>query len=154
VSEVTFYQDRQVLITNARAVLGGTTYAMANITSVSMGTISPSYAPSILVGLAAILVPSCICCIGFPGSILLGILPANWSSNSLATTAVLGVVVGLLVIGGLGIAASITLALFSKPTHIVVIGSASGEVNAMASKNRRHIEQVVNALNHAIISRG
>ena len=35
VQETVLYQDPRVLITNARAVIGGSTYAIANVTSVS-----------------------------------------------------------------------------------------------------------------------
>jgi hypothetical protein len=49
--ERTYYSDGTITITNARAVLGGKTYAMANITSVSTFTQAPSQTGASLLGL-------------------------------------------------------------------------------------------------------
>src|ERR1051325_4692731 len=46
--EVSFYQDTNIHVTNLRAMLQGKTYAMANVTSVSMFTQSGNDAPGIV----------------------------------------------------------------------------------------------------------
>ena len=40
--EANFMNEGGVVVTNTRAVINGTMYAMANVTSVSMGAIPPS----------------------------------------------------------------------------------------------------------------
>jgi len=55
-SEASYYQDGTVSITNARAVLGGKTYAMANITSVSMATIPANRKPGIVIAIIGLLI--------------------------------------------------------------------------------------------------
>jgi hypothetical protein len=42
----------------------------------------------------------------------------------------------------------------AQPTFFVRIGSASGESDALSSKNDAEIQEIVNALNEAIIKRG
>nr|WP_282560861.1 DUF6232 family protein [Providencia alcalifaciens] len=41
-----------------------------------------------------------------------------------------------------------------KPEYIVFLNSASGESQALSSKDRKYIDDVINALNNAIIHRG
>jgi hypothetical protein len=68
------------------------------------------------------------------------------------TSQLVGGVIGLL--GIIGIVGGITLMVRAKPTYVVRIGSASGEANALASKDRDHIQKIVDAMNEAIIKRG
>jgi hypothetical protein len=49
--EVSIYQDPTIQITNLRAMLPGKTYAMANVTSVSLLTQYGNKAPGILVAI-------------------------------------------------------------------------------------------------------
>lgn len=142
-SEVTFYQDSVVLITNARAVLGAKTYAMAGITSVTTGVIPANRRIGIAIACFGLSAASCGCC------------PIGLSMTGAKDTGgfiVLGIGLGLL--GMLGIAAGIVLALITKPTYVVRIGSASGEANALSSKDAGYIQKIVNAMNEAIVKRG
>jgi len=45
--------------------------------------------------------------------------------------------------------------IFAIPKKYAVrIGSASGETNALSSRNQAHISQIVEAINKAIVERG
>ena len=126
-SETTFYQDGDVTVTNARAILGAKTYAMSNITSVAMGT-KPAERG---VGIGLVL-----------AGLVLGVIGASVPSAPLIFLAVP-------FLGG-GIAA----AAIAKPSYIVRIGSASGESDALASQDEKHVKEIVAALNEAIVGRG
>lgn len=54
--EEVFYQDENVLISHTRMTLGGTTYATANITSVSTYRLKPSRKLEIIMGLIGLAV--------------------------------------------------------------------------------------------------
>lgn len=129
-SEVNYYQDGAVTVTNARAVLGGKTYAMANITSVSMGMRPANRVVGIVVALVGLVIAACSAAAG--GDASFG-----------------GILFGILVLG-----AGIALTVMAKPSYIVRIGSASGEADGLVSKDREHIQKIVNAMNEAIIRRG
>jgi hypothetical protein len=127
--ETTYYQDGSITVTNARAVLGAKTFAMANITSVSMGEIPANRKPGIGVALFGLVIAGC--------------------ASSGGSGAGGGVIFGMLIIGvGIAIAAAV------KDQYVVKIGSASGESNALMDKNREYIQKIVKAVNDAIIKRG
>jgi hypothetical protein len=149
--ETIYYQDESIIITNARAVLGSKTYAMANITSVSMGVIPANRMPGIV--LAAIGGLSTLCC----GCSALAPLSTLGYSNNGDSSGIIGnaVFAGIgAIIGLLFVAGGIALAIMSKPTYVVKIGSASGEANALTSQNKSYIAGIVTAMNEAIIKRG
>jgi len=50
--------------------------------------------------------------------------------------------------------AGIAIAVMTKPSYVVRIGSASGEANALVSKDRAFVGKIVNAMNEAIVKRG
>jgi len=127
--ETIYYQDGSITVTNARAVLGSKTYAMANITSVSMGEIPANRTPGILVAVIGLAILACSASAGSDGA---------------------GGIIGGLVVAGFGA----FLAYAAKTQYVVKIGSASGESNALTSKDREHIQKIVNAINEAIIKRG
>ena len=126
--EVTFYADgRGVRITNTRLIIGATTYAMTNITSVSMRTIPANRVPGIVIAILGLII-----------LIGTGLLDSS-----------VGIIIGVIVLG-LGI----LLAVIPKPKYTVRIGSASGETDAISSKDREYIQSVVTAINEAFIKRG
>ncbi|NDY89750.1 DUF6232 family protein [Ideonella livida] len=49
-SELKFFEHNGVMVTNARLVVDGQTYAMANITSVRVSVVKPNRVPPIAVG--------------------------------------------------------------------------------------------------------
>ena len=126
--ETVYHQDQNVTITNARVVIGAKTYAMANITSVSM-SMRPAQtgcATWTLVG-------------GLAAALFFG-----WVSHWLT-----GVVIAVVTI-----AAAFYLAKQAKPSYLIRPGSASGETDVFASYSREYIQTLVDRINQAIIVRG
>lgn len=137
-SEVIILNQGDIRITNKRAVLGAKTYAMANITSVSMtyedkkGGLIPFI--FVVVGL---MVGGCVLLFSFSASGLL-----FW------TIFLIGALITFLMVG-LGV----LIYLSSKPTYFVRVGSASGEANVLHSSDKAQITKIVQAINKAIVSR-
>jgi Family of unknown function (DUF6232) len=131
--EKEYYRAGAVLITNTRAELGGCTFAMANITAVSM---APAPNAAGCGCLAALLVGG-----GFIA--VIGLLAIN------SDIGVHMLLVGLMmaIIGGVGWAIMV-------PSYTVNISSASGESRAMQSNDKAEIERIVGAIKQAIIERG
>lgn len=142
--EVVYYSDGAIQITNARAVLGGKTYAMANITSVMMGKIPANRTAGMVAILIGLLIASCAVCPAF--------IALDSSGSEAAGSWIASVGLGLL--GVLVLGSGIVLAVIAKPRYVVKLGSASGEMNALASHDQEYIQEIVSALNEAIIRRG
>ena len=120
--EQNFFNQNGVTVTNARAIIGGTTYSMANITSVSLGMKPASRGGGILLAMIG------------------GLIAAASDGGK-------GFGVLMLLVG-------IAWAVLAKADYIVKLGSAGGETHALTSTDKPFIEQVVGALNNAIIHRG
>ncbi|HKO01646.1 MAG TPA: DUF6232 family protein [Thermoanaerobaculia bacterium] len=127
--EVSVYQDSTIAITNLRAMLQGKTYAMANITSVSMFTQYASKLPGVVIAVLGGL----IVLIGLPSTQMRGCFM------------IFGVV---LLLAGIGVYRA------AQNMYFVRIGSASGETNALQSRDHEYIQKIVNAMNEAIVRRG
>jgi hypothetical protein len=126
-AERKFFEDRQVLVTNARCVISGKTFAMAGITSVGSYAEIPSRKGPIIVIIVGVII---------------GLL--NLSSRNAIGALLIGAI--LLVIGVLwykGI----------KNIYHVVIHSASGEVRPLRDYNPQYIHGIVQAVNDAIVYR-
>lgn len=130
-SETTYYSQGEAQVTSASAVLGGTTYAIADIRSVSIGTKARSRLAIPLLCLAAYLA-------------LLVVLGSYVSSQILYPV---GAVLGL------GLAVVLVFRGPRTTTYTVRLRSASGETDAFGSKNRQDIEKIVDAIHQAIIAR-
>jgi hypothetical protein len=149
--EAVFHQDEEVLITNTRAVLRQDTYSMANITSVRARVKPANPLPGIVIAAVGLLPTACC------GCSTLGILPMVGSGEledigaGLMTggASLAGAIFGLLIVAG-----GVALAVAAKPSHIVVIGTAGGEKDALSSKDSDYVTRVVRALNEAIVHRG
>jgi Family of unknown function (DUF6232) len=128
--ETPFFTDSFVTVTSARAIFRGTTYALANITSVHCSTVKKSGSP-LLLGILCLVT----------GLFLI-------IANSGSGTGTCGGVILLV-----GVVATIVY-FVSKDQHWVRIGTAGGEVNAFGSTNAAHVNEIVAALNNAIIHRG
>ena len=124
--EIAVYCDENIQITNLRAMMHGKTYAMANVTSVSTYTQEVSKVPGVIILVLGAL-------------FLLAAVGGDW---------VFGVIGVILLLLGAGAYSA------SKHTYWVRIGSASGETNALSSRDRAYIERVVSAMNEAIVRRG
>jgi hypothetical protein len=122
--ERVYFSEGGIVITSTRAVLRERTFAMANITSVSLAESNQG--------------AGCGCTLlGTGGLFALGLFGSG--------TVGLGVFgIFLLIVG---------VALMSQKTYVVRIGSASGETNALQSSSREYIQRIVGALNQAIIDR-
>lgn len=124
--EKQYYASHNVLVTSARAVMGGRTFAMANVTAVSPSVTRPRR--------------------GIPLMLLIvGVFTAIGSLSSSIVLALVGLV--LAVGGGFWLKSL-------KPTYAVNIGSASGESRAMASQDWNEIAAIVAAITQAIVERG
>ncbi len=127
--ETTYYEQGSIKVTSARAVFGNTSYALANITSVAAGTISPSvglYIGMVIVGV---------------GIIAYGFTVKNSGYVCWGAGAVLAV-------------AGVIMARAQKNTYVVKIGTAGGEQRASMSQDRAEVDKIVAALNDAIVKRG
>lgn len=129
-AETIYYAKNNVQVTNARAIMGGKTFAMSNITSVNMETIAPP--AGFAIGIAGV-------------GIMLGFLTFVLDVESKGPFLILA-----LVLIGIGIAWASML----KPSYAVQIGSASGETKGMTSQSKSEIEAIVAAMNQSIIERG
>jgi hypothetical protein len=127
--EIAVYQDDNIHVTNLRAMLQGKTYAMANVTSVSMFTQFGNKTPGVIVAVLG-------------GLMLLGALPSSEMRGCFGIFGLLMLVIG------------IAIAAAANDVYWVRIGSASGETNALSSRDRDYIQRVVDAMNEAIVRRG
>ena len=131
-SERTILQEGTVQITDKRALLGAKTYSMANVTSVTLAEDKPGVALPVIFGTLGVFSLAAYVCV-----LVLG--------ESVSTVLIIGIFFS-------GLAA---LLYFAKggPKYIVRIGSASGEIDGMISRDREQIEKIVKAINDAIVMR-
>jgi hypothetical protein len=128
-AETTYYNENGVLITNTRAVLGGTTYPLVNISSVGVGRQVPSGTTVLVLVILAIV------------GLMCGLSVADYRIAGL---------VGAVVFGLLAVLAYRN----QKPSYFVSIGSAGGEQRALFGRSKAEVEKIVAALNLAIVARG
>lgn len=125
--ETTFYSDdRGVRVTNARLVVGQTTYAMGNVTSVSTRT---NYLWTIVVLVV--------------GLILVVVGLASGTGPQRGGFGLLGAL--LLLVGALAVA---------RPARHLRISTSAGEVSALSSRKKEYVESVAHAIQEAMIHRG
>lgn len=125
--ERVFMDQPNVKITSARAIINGTTYALANVTSVKTFVQEPN--PRVLIYGSIIFLSG--------GLLLLGHITEPG-----------------LVIMAIG---AIVLAIYFfllKPTFWVRIGTAGAEANAIGYRDQAQTKLVVDAMNDAIVHRG
>jgi hypothetical protein len=126
-SEVIYYDAGQTLVTSARVVLDGVTYAMGNVTSVRTFRIEPNR-----------MAPLIFTTLGLIGT-LYGLSDRLWL---LAIIGIAAVVAGLLIWRSQG------------PTFTVLLGTAGTETHTQTSPDKRVIDAIVDAISQAIINRG
>lgn len=129
--ERVFYDQDGVRITNKRAIIGETTYALANVTSVSVGRKVPSSLP----GGALLVVGVLLLFAGFA---------SRESTESLLLCGGLGAVLAL---------AGIVALRGSMPSYYVSIVGAGGEQQALGGRSQADLQKIADALNDAIASR-
>jgi hypothetical protein len=127
--EINFYSDDGgVRVTSSRLIIGQTTYAMLNITSVSCAAQPPSR-------------------IGPLFFLIIGALSLVGGLTASQMGGLAGYGVALFAIGGLWWK-------MQKTKYHLRIASASGEANAVTSKDKRRVDGIIQAVNEAIIGRG
>lgn len=120
------------MVTNLRVIIGGTTYALRNITSVRMAFASPRVGfPVLLLLFGAFL-------------LMLTVFPIPFHDKNYDPVA--GFILSGLAIGG-----SVLWICSIKPQYHVSLSSASGETHVLTSKDKAYIERVVLSINEAIV---
>lgn len=134
-AEPTYYSDENgVRITPTRLIIPGktgnegpSTYAMANITSIKIEKRDPNRWGGIITALIGLI-----------------LIVAGAGFNS----------IGVILFGVVLLGAGIAWAVLLKPTYHLRVSSASGETDALNSKDKQYVDHVVTALNEALIKRG
>lgn len=128
--EETIYSDNAVTVTNTRVIIGGTTYALRNITSVEMVSTPPRIGGAILLLVLGLLIVVAIF--------------ARLNEDDKAPA-------GVYIMAGALIGGAILWMFNAKTMYHVDLASASGEFHAFTSKNKAYIERVVLSINEAIV---
>jgi hypothetical protein len=128
--EEKIYFDNAVVVTTTRVIVGGTTYALRNITSVRM-----TYTPPRVLGALLLL--------AF-GVLLLLVGFVSIHTNAPAP-------IGVYLIGGAMVVGAILIMVTAKTSYHVKLSSTAGEVHALTSKNKAYIEKIVVSINDAIV---
>lgn len=128
--EQRIYFDNAVAVTTTRVIVGGTTYALRNITSVRM-----TYTPPKVLGGILLLVFGLLLLFG-------GFISIHSESSA---------PIGVYIIGGAMVIVGILWMVTAKTSYHVNLSSAAGEIHALTSKDRAYIEKVVVSINNAIV---
>jgi uncharacterized protein DUF6232 len=132
--EKAFLNDGAVYVSNSRVVLQGTTYATANITSVSK-RITPANT-----GCATLMIAvGALCLLGTLVALIAGTGSDMW---------------GLVLISAIIIGVGVLIFRSQKPIYHVVLASSSGERQGLTTRDELLVNRVVGAITEAIIYRG
>ena len=127
--EETIYSDSDVKVTTSRVLCAGMAYELRNITAVKMGETHPNAIPT----LVAIAIGLCVLV------------------TALARLEFNAAVLFLFVVGIALIALAVRHVHQLTPDYYLLISSSSDEVRAFTSKDRQQVEQIVAAVNEAIV---
>lgn len=130
--EEMLYSDNVVAVTNARVIISGATYALRNITSVRMTYSPPRVFWAIILALLGIIV-----------LLLFWLRP----DGAIAPT-------GAFVLPGGIIGGAILWMCMARTHYHVGLSTTSGELHVLTSKDRTYIQQIVEAINSAIVRCG
>jgi len=133
-NEQVFLDDMNIYVSNTRVVLGGTTYATANLTSVSKRFTPASKGCAIALAAVGIL-----CTLGSLGTVF---------SKDFGSGLVMFLIFGAIAAVGILWLRSL------KPIYHVILASASGEQEGLSSKDHDLVNRVVSAITSAIAHRG
>lgn len=126
--EHVYFSDAGVEITSSRATFGTKFYPLRGITSVETVIVLPYRLPPLLIVFAGAL---WVCVAALTRASILG-----WLSSIITITAGVGWL------------------LVQHPRHVVQIGTAAGDRRAFSHTNTELVEQIAQALSHAIKARG
>jgi hypothetical protein len=125
-SEENIYSDNNVSVSTSRIAVGGTTYALRNISSVKMATTPAKTGCAIAL-------------------IIVGII---WAIAIIGSK---GGALGAIILGGGCIAVGVFWLRAARADYHVAITSNAGEVRALTSKDRTYIQKIVDSINEAIV---
>lgn len=136
--KVIYTDGRDVTVTDSALQVKNTSYRLSGITKLSLWTIRPDRWPAILLlllGLAAAV-------LGF-----MRMVPAEFNVQTnegllSSNTVALWVGIALALLG-------LIMLLLAKERYAVRIGTAEGEKNAVVSRKREYIAQIVDAIHNA-----
>lgn len=123
--EQTFFEKDGVTVTTARFIVDNKTHAMRGVTSVSMTSKPRKLGVPIVCGILS----------------ALAFLPTD-SNTGQASTAPIGVLFFLIALVSL---------MRAKSRYGVTLQTAAGEVTALESGDRKHVERIYASLNRAIV---
>lgn len=132
--ERTFYTDAQVHVTNARLIIAGKTYTMANITSVEATRIAPSNG-------------------GVLWSVILGVIFSFFGILVVGDRYSAGAGWFMLLLGAFLFVVAYFISKGLTSSYSLRIASTSGEVDALRDESSSRIETITAAINEAIVSR-
>lgn len=140
-----FFQEGGVVVTRQRFILPHQTYAVSQITSVRAATEWPSITGAVI---ALIL--------GIPALLAGAILALAGMADKSRAGQECGLALGCapLLFGIPLTALGVFFIATRKPTYWVIITTSGGEARALGLRNLDFIQNVVEALNRAIIARG
>lgn len=133
-TEHVFFDGGDIYVSNTKVILGGTTYATANLTSVSKRLTPASKGCAVALTIIGILMS-------------LGSLGAVFSEDVGSGLVMLVIFAGIT-------AAGIAWFRSLKPTYHVFLSTASGEQRGMSSKDQDLVDRVISAVMNAITARG
>lgn len=144
-AEQTFFQQQNVVVTNARFIARGQTFAMAQVSAVKaesdpwlrLSWALPSAAGGTMVLLGALLTLDAL--VG-------GLMDAYHDSSSL--------MFGIAVLGPGILLGLFGIACFFNRQHHVVVSTSGGNIHAFSSHDIDFVTQVVSAVRSALIARG
>lgn len=136
--KVIYTDGRDVVVTDSTLRVKNTSYKLNGITKLSFWTIRPDRWPGILLVLLGLTAAVC----GY-----LNLLPADMNLKT-DTGVVGGNALALWVGAVLTLIGFLTL-VFAKERYAVRIGTAEGEKNAIVSRKREYIAQIVDAVHSA-----
>lgn len=136
--KVIYTDGRDVTVTDSALKVRNTSYNISGITKLTFWTIHPDRWPAILIML-----------VGITAAVLgyLKIVPADMSmrtDSGVIPASTIWQVVGVFVA-----VVGFLILLFSKDRYAVRIGTAEGEKNAVVSRRREYIAQIVDAVHSA-----
>ena len=123
--EKNYYSDNVVQVTSTRVLFPGTTYSMRNISSVKKHMLKASHTMDLLIIVLGVFV----------------LLPGFCVEKGF-----MFIVIGIILIG-LGI----YLFMQKKNSFVVVLGTNAGEQQAYTDQNEERINNIIGAINNAII---
>lgn len=125
------FENQRVEVTTSRAIVGATTYAVKNITSVAAVRLPPKRSGAVLL-------------------VLLGVLAGVVASGSALEGHALEPG-PLHIVAGILVALGVALLVLSRPRFVVRIHTAGVEQQMLASSDEALVARVVAALNRAIV---